>query len=52
MNSESKDHIEKNLNELLPSNLVSEFEYEINDNIKNVEPDFSNDDEEIDVNFF
>ena len=50
MNSEQKDNIEKNLNELLPSNLVSEFEYNLNENPKNEEYDFSNDDEIVDVN--
>ena len=51
MNSEQKDNIEKNLNELLPSNLVSEFDFGINEKPKNEESDFSNDDETIDVNF-
>ena len=51
MNSEKKDNIEKNLNELLPSNLVSEFDFGINEKPKNEESDFSNDDETIDVNF-
>ena len=50
MNSEQKDNIEKNLNELLPSNLVSEFEFNLNENPKNEEYDFSNDDEIVDVN--
>ena len=50
MNSEQKDNIEKNLNELLPSNLVSEFECNLNENPKNEEYDFSNDDEIVDVN--
>jgi hypothetical protein len=51
MNSEKKDNIEKNLNELLPSNLVSEFDFEINEEPKNEEPSFSND-EEVDVIFY
>ena len=50
MNSEQKDNVEINLNELLPSNLVSEFEYNLNENPKNEEYDFSNDDEIVDVN--
>ena len=51
MNSEQKDNTEKNLNELLPSNLVSEFDFGINEKPKNEESDFSNDDETVDVNF-
>ena len=51
MNSEQKDNIEKNLNELLPSNLVSEFEFNLNENPKNEEFDFSNDEETVDVKF-
>ena len=51
MNSEQKDNTEKNLNELLPSNLVSEFECEMNEKPKE-DSDFSNNEEGVDVNFF
>ena len=51
MNSEKKDNIEKNLNELLPSNLVSEFDISINENPKNEESDYSNNEEIVDVKF-
>ena len=52
MNSEQKDNTEKNLNELLPSNLVSEFECEMNEKPKKEDSDFSNNEEGVDVNFF
>ena len=41
MNSEQKDNTEKNLNELLPSNLVSEFECEMNEKPKKEDSDFN-----------
>ncbi len=51
MNSKEKDIEKKKINELLPSNLVSEFDIEINEEPKNDESDFSSD-EEVDVIFF
>ncbi len=51
MSTKEKDIEEKKINELLPSNLVSEFDFEINEEPKNDESDFSNE-EEVDVIFF
>ena len=51
MNIKENDIEEKKINDLLPSNLVSEFDSEINEEPKNEEPSFSND-EEVDVIFY
>ena len=51
MNIKENDIEEKKINDLLPSNLVSEFDFEINEEPKNDESDFSNE-EEVDVIFF
>ena len=51
MSTKEKDIEEKKINELLPSNLVSEFDFEINKEPKNKEPSFSNN-EEVDVIFY